>query len=71
MEYLKTHGGTAMTENPEGKKTLLNKDKPEINRGVELLLRNRREKPNRSKKFQLKFSLFRREFAFSLDIKKK
>ena len=60
-----------MTENPEEKKTLLNKDKPEINRGVELLLRNRREKPNRSKKFQLKFSIFRREYAFSLDIKKK
>ena len=60
-----------MTENPEEKKTLLNKDKPEIYRGVELLLRNRREKPNRSKKFQLKISLFRREFAFSLDIKKK
>ena len=71
MGYLRTHGGIAMTENPEEKKTLLNKDKPEINRGVELLLRNRREKPNRSKKFQLKFSLFRREFAFSLDIKKK
>ena len=60
-----------MTENPEGKKRLLNKDKPEINRGVELLLRNRREKPNRSKNFQLKFSLFRREFTLSFDIKKK
>ena len=65
------HGGTVVTENQEEEKRTLNKDKPEINRGVELLLRNRREKPNRSKKFQLKFSLFRREFAFSLDIKKK
>lgn len=70
MEYLKTHGGIVMTENPEGKKTLLNKNKPEINRGVELLLRNRREKPD-SKKFQLKFSLFRREFTLSFNIKKK
>ena len=59
-----------MTEDLEDEKKDLNKDKPEINRGVELLLRNRGEKPNRSKKFQIKFSLFRREFTFSLDIKK-
>ena len=70
MVYSKMHGGIIMTKEEE-EKNVLNKDKPEINRGVELLLRNRREKPNRSKKFQLKFSLFRREFAFSLDIKKK
>ncbi len=56
----------------------LNKDKPEINRGVELLLRNRRvvEKP---KTFQIKFgnmvSLFKREivfhFNFYVDIRNK
>jgi hypothetical protein len=50
-----------------------------INRGVELLLRKRRRKPEEPKTFQLSFgkmvSLFRREiniyFEFSLDIKKK
>jgi hypothetical protein len=50
-----------------------------INRGVELLLRKRREKPEAPKTFQFSFgkmvSLFRREIHFylnfSLDIKKK
>ena len=50
-----------------------------INRGVELLLRKRRRKPEEPKTFQFSFgkmvSLFRREiniyFEFSLDIKKK
>jgi len=50
-----------------------------INRGVELLLRNRREKPEAPKTFQFSFgkmvSLFRREIHvylnFSFDIKKK
>ena len=50
-----------------------------INRGVELLLRKRRRKPEEPKTFQLSFgkmvSLFRREiniyFEFLLDIKKK
>ena len=61
----------AMTENPEGKKSNLNNDKPlEINRGVELLLRNRRKKPEASKTFQVKFSFFGREITLSLDIKK-
>ena len=54
----------------EEEKDDLNNDKTEINKGFELLLRNRREKPD-SKKFQLKFSLFRREFTLSFDIKKK
>ncbi len=60
-----------MTENQEDEKKDLNKDKPlEINRGVELLLRNRRKKP-KSKTFQVKFSFFSREIILSLDIKKK
>jgi hypothetical protein len=50
-----------------------------INRGVELLLRKRRRRPEEPKTFQLSFgkmvSLFRREiniyFELSLDIKKK
>ena len=64
-----------MTENQEEEKKDLNKDKPlEINRGVELLLRNRR-KESKSHTFQVKFSFFNREitfhFNFYLDIKKK
>ena len=68
-----------MTENLEDEKKDLNKDKPEINKGVELLLRNRRRKPDPPKTFQIKFgnmfSFFRREivfhFNFYLDIRKK
>ena len=60
-----------MTEDQEDVKKILNKDKPlEINRGVELLLRNRRKKL-KSKTFQVKFSFFNREITLSLDIKKK
>ena len=59
-----------MTEDREDEKKDLNNDKPlEINRGVELLLRNRRKKPQ-SKTFQVKFSIFKREITLSLDIKK-
>ena len=69
-----------MTENQEGEKKDLNKDKPlEINRGVELLLRNRRKKPEKPKTFQVKFgnlvSLWNREivfhFNFYSDVRKK
>ena len=69
-----------MTDGPEDEKKDLNKDEsPEINRGVELLLRNRRRKPEAPKTFQVKFgnmfSFFRREivfhFNFYLDIRKK
>ena len=71
-------GDIVMTEGQEGAAKDLNNDKPEINRGVELLLRNRR-KPVRPKTFQIKFgnmfSFFRREivfhFNFYLDIRKK
>ena len=73
-------GGIVVTEDQEDAKKDLNKDKPlEINRGVELLLRNRRRKPEAPKTFQIKFgnmfSFFRREivfhFNFYLDIRKK
>ena len=67
-----------MTENLEEKKEPLNNDKPQINRGVELLLRNRM-KVEKPKTFQVKFgnliSLWNREivfhFNFYLDIRKK
>ncbi len=63
------HGGTVVTEEGE-EKNVLNNDKPEINRGVELLLRNRRNvqpKPT----FQLKFNLFKKEITFTINITKK
>ena len=71
--------GIVMTEDQEDAKKDLNKDKPEINKGVELLLRNRRRKPEPPKTFQVKFgnlfSFFNREivfhFNFYLDIRKK
>ena len=59
-----------MTEG-EDAKDVLNKDKPEINKGVELLLRNRRSEPPKSKIFQIQFSFFGREITFYLDIQKK
>ena len=72
--------GIVMTEDQEDAKKDLNKDKPlEINRGVELLLRNRRRKPEAPKTYQVKFgnlfSFLNREivfhFNFYLDIRKK
>ena len=68
-----------MKEDQEEEKKDLNNDKPEINRGVELLLRNRRRKPEPPKNFQVKFgkliALWNREivfhFNFYLDIRKK
>ena len=72
-------GGIVMTEDQEEGKSNLNKSDPHINRGVELLLRNRRGKPEPPKTFQVKFGkmvgLFRREIVFHLnfylDIRKK
>ena len=63
----------------EEEKNKLNNHNSHINRGVELLLRNRRRKPEPPKTFQVKFgkmvSLFRREIVFHLnfylDIRKK
>ena len=69
-----------MTEDQEDVKKDLNKNKPlEINRGVELLLRNRRKPQPKPKTFQVKFgnliALWNREivfhFDFYLDIRKK
>jgi len=68
-----------MTEDLEDERNKLNNVDSHINRGVELLLRNRRRKPDPPKTFQIKFgkmvSLFRREivlhFNFYLDIRKK
>ena len=68
-----------MTEDRGDVKSNLNKETPDINRGVELMLRNRRRKPDPPKTFQIKFgnmvSLFRREIVFHLnfylDIRKK
>ena len=62
-----------MTEDREDEKKDLNKDKPlEINRGVELLLRTRRKKPDKPKTFQVKFgkliSLWNREIVFHLNV---
>ena len=67
-----------MTEDQEEEKSPLNNPELQINRGVELLLRNRRRIPPKPKTFQIKFgnliSLFNREvvfhFDFYLDIKK-
>jgi len=49
------HGGIVMTEDLDEEKSNLNKSEPHINRGVELLLRNRRGKPDPPKTFQIKF----------------
>jgi len=65
-------GDMIMTNDQEGKKRKLNKSEPQINRGVELLLRNRRKKSLKPKTFQVKFgkmiSLFRREFHFFIEV---
>jgi hypothetical protein len=68
-----------MTEDREDAKSILNNQETHINRGFELLLRNRRRKPEPPKTFQIKFgkmvALFRREIVFHLnfylDIRKK
>ena len=73
------HGGINVTEDLAEEKNSLNNDKPEINRGVELLLRRKKEKPEKPKTFQVKFgnliSLWNREIVFHLnfyfDIRKK
>ena len=56
--------------NEEEEKDVLNNDNTEINKGVELLLRNRRKKL-KPKTFQVEFSFFKWEITFYLDIKKK
>jgi hypothetical protein len=72
-------GDTIMIDDQEDAKKKLNNSEPEINRGVELLLRNRRKKSLSPKTFQVKFgkmiSLLHREFHFFIefhfDIRKK
>ena len=67
-----------MEQEADAAKNPLNNDELEINRGIELLIRNRR-KTEPPKTFQVKFgnmiSFFRREivfhFNFYLDIRKK
>ena len=68
-----------MIDDQDAAKSKLNNNDPQINRGVELLLRNRRKKSKKPKTFQVIFgkmiSLFRREFhffiEFHLDVRKK
>ena len=68
-----------MKEDQEEEKSPLNNPELQINRGVELLLRNRRRPQPKPKTFQIKFgnliALWNREivfhFDFYLDIKKK
>jgi hypothetical protein len=68
-----------MINDQEDERRNLNKEEPHMNRGVELLLRNRRRNQEAPKTFQVKFgkmvSLFRREIVlhlnFYLDIRKK
>jgi hypothetical protein len=63
-------GNIVMTGDQEEKRKLNNND-PQINRGVELLLRNRRRRSEKPKTFQVKFgkmiSLFKRELHFFID----
>ena len=68
-----------MTEDQEEERSPLNNPELQINRGVELLLRNRRRTQPKPKTFQIKFgnliALWNREivfhFDFYLDIRKK
>jgi len=64
-------GSIVMTKDQGDAKSKLNKSEPQINRGVELLLRNRR-RPEKPKTFQVKFgkmvSFLKREFHFFIDI---
>ena len=64
-------GSIVMTKDQEEEKNNLNNSEPEINRGVELLLRNRRKRESKPKTFQVKFgkmiSLLQREFHFFIE----
>ena len=72
-------GSIIMINDQEGARNKLNNQEPRINRGIELLLRNRRKRVSKPKTFQVRFgkmiSLFRREFhffiEFHIDIRKK
>lgn len=66
-------------KNQEKEENPLNNQESQINRGIELLLRNKRRRDLNPKTFEISFgkmiSLFRREFHFFIDfyfdIKKK
>ena len=64
-------GNTIVKKDQEDEKKKLNNSEPQINRGIELLLRDRRRKSSKPKTFQVKFgkmiSLFRREFHFFIE----
>lgn len=70
---------TIMIRDQEGDQNSLNKNELEINRGAELLLRNRGRIPKEPKTFSTDFDklfyLFNKEvqieFKFSIDIKKR
>ena len=72
-------GDIVVIENEEGVERTLNNAEPHINKGVELLLRNRRKVQEKPKTFQIKFgnmiSIFKRDivfhFNFYLDVRKK
>jgi len=72
-------GDTQGIGNPAAAEKDLNNDESQINKGVELLLRNRSKNLDQPKTFQIKFgnmiSFFKREivfhFNFYIDIKKK
>jgi len=72
-------GSIVMIKDQDDAKSKLNNSDSQINRGIELLLRNRKRRSENPKTFQVKFgkmiSLFRREFHlyidFNFDIKKK
>ena len=60
-----------MINDQEDERSNLNNSEPEINRGIELLLRNKRRGESKPKTFQVKFgkmvSLFQREFHFFIE----
>ena len=64
-------GNTIMINEKDDERRKLNNNELQINRGVELLLRNRRKRESKPKTFQVKFgkviSLFRREFHFFIE----
>lgn len=65
-------GSIVMIGDQEDAKNKLNNQEPRINRGIELLLRNRRKRDLKPKTFQVRFgkmiSLFRREFHFYIEL---
>jgi hypothetical protein len=68
------HGSMNKSEDLEDEERFLNndnEDEPKVNRGVELILRNKNRRREEPKTFQLKFgkmlSLFKREIHFLID----